>query len=283
MSLKGDDPDIISDVPMPESLADLAAGIGDGVGVLGAFNDQLQFIDWIIGGITGGWFQIETEPLPVDKRDTTETVISLGNPNIPVLGPLPGVPAVVPSIADVSSTTILSTPPNEAIMGIVQATDWFHYWELVNAGIAAIEPGAVMSPGIMPPEPDIVMVNGLPVGVNTGVTGLTGNETAGDGGMTFEDFISGVGDLALSALGGAIGINPNTGLPVAAGGGGVIPPNTPVVITQTPGGGIVCHPKRKHRRRRKRLATKSDLSDLAALKGILGGGKAFEVWIATHS
>lgn len=37
------------------------------------------------------------------------------------------------------------------------------------------------------------------------------------------------------------------------------------------------------RRRRKRLATQSDLKDLAALKGILGNGKAFETWIATHS
>ena len=40
---------------------------------------------------------------------------------------------------------------------------------------------------------------------------------------------------------------------------------------------------KKRRRRRKRLATQSDLKDLAALKGILGQGKAFEVWIATHS
>ena len=36
------------------------------------------------------------------------------------------------------------------------------------------------------------------------------------------------------------------------------------------------------RRRRKRLATQGDLKDLAALKGILGNGKSFEVWIATH-
>lgn len=62
-----------------------------------------------------------------------------------------------------------------------------------------------------------------------------------------------------------------------------------------PGGGIkgqVWNPsancgagkwQRKSRRRRKRLATSSDLKDLAALKGVLGGGKAFEVWIATHS
>jgi hypothetical protein len=37
------------------------------------------------------------------------------------------------------------------------------------------------------------------------------------------------------------------------------------------------------RRRRKALATQSDLRSLAALKGVLGQGKAFEVWIATHS
>lgn len=40
---------------------------------------------------------------------------------------------------------------------------------------------------------------------------------------------------------------------------------------------------KQSRRRRKNLATKGDLKDLAALKGILGNGKAFEVWIATHS
>lgn len=40
---------------------------------------------------------------------------------------------------------------------------------------------------------------------------------------------------------------------------------------------------KQKRRRRKRLASQCDLKDLAALKGVLGGGKAFEVWIATHS
>ena len=41
--------------------------------------------------------------------------------------------------------------------------------------------------------------------------------------------------------------------------------------------------QRKTKRRRKRLATKSDLADLSSLKGILGTGEAFKVWIATHS
>jgi hypothetical protein len=41
--------------------------------------------------------------------------------------------------------------------------------------------------------------------------------------------------------------------------------------------------KKKSRRRRNRLATKADIKDLSALKGVLGGGKAFETWIATHN
>ena len=37
------------------------------------------------------------------------------------------------------------------------------------------------------------------------------------------------------------------------------------------------------RRRRKSLVTKGDIKGLAALKGVLGNGKAMETWIATHS
>ena len=40
--------------------------------------------------------------------------------------------------------------------------------------------------------------------------------------------------------------------------------------------------KVKGRRRRKRLATHSDIKDLAALKAVLGSGKAFDTWIATR-
>jgi hypothetical protein len=41
-------------------------------------------------------------------------------------------------------------------------------------------------------------------------------------------------------------------------------------------------PRKKYRRRRKRLASKSDIKDLASLKGIVGQGKVMETWIATH-
>jgi len=39
---------------------------------------------------------------------------------------------------------------------------------------------------------------------------------------------------------------------------------------------------KKSKRRRKRLATKGDIADLAALIGILGNGKNLVTWIATH-
>lgn len=37
------------------------------------------------------------------------------------------------------------------------------------------------------------------------------------------------------------------------------------------------------RRRRKALATRTDIKSLAALKGVIGGGKTLDTWIATHS
>lgn len=45
----------------------------------------------------------------------------------------------------------------------------------------------------------------------------------------------------------------------------------------------VSKPKCKRRRRRKRLATTSDIKDLAALKAVLGDGQNLKTWIATHS
>lgn len=49
------------------------------------------------------------------------------------------------------------------------------------------------------------------------------------------------------------------------------------------GNPVLIPQKKRCRRRRRRLATKSDIADLAALKQVLGGGDAFKTWIATHS
>lgn len=69
-------------------------------------------------------------------------------------------------------------------------------------------------------------------------------------------------------------------------GPGVFTPSAPACGGASPVYKKVCGQYKwvtPKRRRRKRLATQGDLKDLAALKGILGNGKAFEVWIATHS
>lgn len=60
------------------------------------------------------------------------------------------------------------------------------------------------------------------------------------------------------------------------------PPPVDVPSGYTTAGCPPGHMKKKTRKRRRRLATKSDLHDLAALKGVLGGGEAFKVWLATH-
>jgi len=86
-------------------------------------------------------------------------------------------------------------------------------------------------------------------------------------------------------------VGPSTA-PVPTTGPGPVGPTvagTPPVVNC--GGGSPVYKKvcgsyrwvQPKRRRRKSLATKGDLRDLASLKGILGTGKAFEVWIATHA
>lgn len=64
------------------------------------------------------------------------------------------------------------------------------------------------------------------------------------------------------------------------------------VVREAPAKGYVWNPdancgqgkwQKKRRRRRSRLATPTDIKDLSSLKGVLGSGEAFKVWIATHS
>lgn len=55
-----------------------------------------------------------------------------------------------------------------------------------------------------------------------------------------------------------------------------------IITTVNPDGTTTSVTKQKTRRRKRRLATMSDIKDLAALKSILGGGKAFDTWIATR-
>lgn len=74
--------------------------------------------------------------------------------------------------------------------------------------------------------------------------------------------------------------NGNGGAPPAGGNGNGCHPGASPVFKKVCGAYKWVTPKR---RRRKMLVTQGDLKGLAALAGVLGKGKAFETWIATHS
>jgi hypothetical protein len=63
------------------------------------------------------------------------------------------------------------------------------------------------------------------------------------------------------------------------GGGGAWPTQGPGNLKWNPRTGKW---EKCGRRRRKRLASASDIKDLASLKAVLGNGDAFKTWIATH-
>lgn len=85
--------------------------------------------------------------------------------------------------------------------------------------------------------------------------------------------------------------------PPGGGGGGPIYPGCPIdgdddgcgsskkrytITIDNATGQCIKIKRQKSRKRRRRLASMSDIKDLAALKQVLGGGKAFDTWIATR-
>lgn len=89
------------------------------------------------------------------------------------------------------------------------------------------------------------------------------------------------GDVIDDVFGSGAG---TTGPSLGAGSCGTCPPGTKskrYITTVCPDGSVKTR-EAKSRRRRRRLASVSDIKDLAALKNVLGGGKAFDSWIATR-
>jgi len=190
-------------------------------------------------------------PPPIDLRDTPPVQDQL---------PTPG-----------------TLPMHPQVNGVWYPDNWFDYWAMIDQGLQVATPG-------------------------TPIPGGGGTANGGDDVGWFEDTYEWVDENIFSGnLPG--GAPPNGG----GGGSGFAPPPTTIPppggqppFNLPPSGGMAAcgpgggRPTYKYycgqyrwvypkRRRRKRLASKGDLADLAALKGILGGGKAFEVWIATHS
>ena len=103
--------------------------------------------------------------------------------------------------------------------------------------------------------------------------------------------------VGMPAVGDVYGIEPTPAalpmLPLALGAGAKITSSAGKIATAIAGLGLgLSAPeiaaiaekasKVKCRRKRRRLATHSDIKDLAALKSVLGSGKAFDTWIATR-
>ena len=141
------------------------------------------------------------------------------------------------------------------------ARDWFEYWELKNQGIAVAEPGSGGGAASVQTTP-----GGTDMDLGTLATDLL--KTAGEAyirkefgpevGMGYTSLPSFLPDIDLGVPG------PGVFTPDVQACGGASP-----VYKKVCGQYKWVTPKK---RRRKRLATQSDLKDLAALKGILGNG-----------
>jgi len=85
-----------------------------------------------------------------------------------------------------------------------------------------------------------------------------------------------------AAVDETFGASAGMGAVQATGGRCAPTPKTKRYTTTVCADGTTHTREQKSRKRKRRLATVSDIKDLAALKNILGGGKAFDVWIATR-
>lgn len=175
--------------------------------------------------------------------------------------------------------------------------NWIDYWNLKNAGVE------VYMAGTEPPAATTETPSNQPVTIDQTTEGLIETE---EGMGWFDDPENVYGWVDKTFFGGELPGGYVPGTELVGTGGEAPPPGGPppgsVYSMADPnngnGGGACGVPGPKpvwkcvcgtykwvlpKRRRRKSLATKGDLKDLAALKGILGQGKSFEVWIATHS
>lgn len=134
--------------------------------------------------------------------------------------------------------------------------------------VPPVEPVKIPRPAAVMPSP------------STEVGGLRRTQTT-----ITEDISMDLGSIAsglLEAAGSAyinreLGFAPNAAAPVQQ------TPASPWPGTGIPAGFDEFRGTRvKRRRRRRRLATASDIRDLASLKAVLGNGEAFKTWIATH-
>lgn len=211
-----------------------------------------------------------------NKLRNNRTIVSLGKGNVSVQQPSYVVPQVVAETPTTPTTTLFpevdrrdGTQNEEIIQVAVVATDWFDYWEKKDAGIDVLEPGTIVptTTTVVEPAPIIQSTTDTSGSMDLG-TILGGVQTAVD----IYGQYKAINQPQTVAYQPALQTLPEVG-------GSIID----FFTDPTTGAVVPVRKKKPCRRRRKRLATKSDLGDLAALKAILGNGEAFKAWIATHS
>lgn len=209
--------------------------------------------------------------------------------------PTPALPPSAPGRDAPSNETYVPYIPDESGQATMVAVDWFDYWARIGSEPNLVAPGGAAT-----------LVETIPAGTVTD-DGIVYGETTEDEEMGW--ITETIGEIYTTVdqnvFGGALPggyiagqappagfINPATVMTQGTGAGVVQGAPPPAVAQAACGNGPspvykkVCgvykwvYPKR---RRRRSLATKGDIRDIGALKSVLGGGKALDTWIATHS
>lgn len=230
--------------------------------------------------------------------------VSVGVENVPVGSEGSGVPQLPPQTVKTVSTPIIASggeidrrdePQNTGVVSKVidvHTRDWFEFHELAKKGVKvkhwpSQQMANVEGPGVITPPHGAhteAKKAAAAAAQKAPVVSPTKKPTATGKSMDLGEIITGLGKTYIEAKYSTPSITP-------------VPQTTPVYslpemgadivdFFTDPATGAVVPVKAKkpcRRRRRRRLATKSDLGDLAALKAILGNGEAFKAWIATHS
>lgn len=222
--------------------------------------------------------QLRETSLPaIDRRDTPgdKTVVSVGSGNISVLNQGTKIPGVDSTSNSGATTTSLlgkgsgtnSTQNQGKLSDVTVKNSGGPLWvpNPANGTLDLYINGKLIGGGYSKSGAMIIAKEmGIP-----GPVGSKGSATTTTGGsMDLGSVITGLGTAYFNAKYNDTGTVSQTGVDF----------DIPFVDIVADGTAT----KKKCRRRRKRLATLSDIRDLAALKSVLGNGEAFKTWIATH-
>lgn len=266
----------------------------------GAFSDAPFGFPTGIGGIEylsgvhGSW----NTDIPSVRWGGPDLSLALGN--LPLLQQGWSIPAVVPIPDPTTADNVPpeidrrdTTPDSQELQPQMRAAiDWFefHRTKLADGTPTLLPPGSTSTNRAITIDPLTLQTGDDMAGFDLG--NLLGDLLGQAGSTWIDNQLGGGARLDTTPVGynpALFGLEtPDIGIPFVD-----VIPNNPGAAC---GGGSPVYKKvcgqykwvTPKRRKRKRLLTKSDVKDLAALKGVLGASdaatsKAFQTWIATHS